>query len=76
MADDSMRGAKCSQQPITGGKCKEGQHLQAQVGKDKGLRQERRKLEKSPERDLRVGRDAVIRIVRMKHTREKKRHYA
>ena len=49
-------------------------HLEAQVGKDKGLGQERRKLEEAAQCELRVGRDAVVGVVRMEHSREEERH--
>ena len=51
-------------------------HLQAQVGEDEGLGQERRELEEAPQRDLRVGRHAVVAVVRVKDPREEQRHYA
>ncbi len=51
-------------------------HLQAQVGEDKRLGQERRELEEAPQRDLRVGRHAVVAVVRVKDPREEQRHYA
>lgn len=49
-------------------------NLQSQVGKDKGLGQECRKLEEAAQRDLGVMRDAVIRVMRVTDPREEQGH--
>ena len=50
--------------------------LQAQVGEHEGLAEERRELEEAAQRDLRVGRDGVVRVVRVRDAREEQRHDA
>lgn len=50
-------------------------HLQAEVGKDKGLGEKGGELEEAAQRDLGVGSHAVVGVVRMEHSAEKERHY-